>query len=97
MLRGISLGLSFSIPTGGRTEPNSTLGEREEWKKAQKKEMKRNNSEMMNKMTPIRIPFLTKRVCCPRKQPSLTTSRAQKRKVERVKRNPIDKIKSPKI
>ena len=28
--KGISLGLSFSIPRGGKTEPNSTLGEREE-------------------------------------------------------------------
>lgn len=94
--RGISLGFNLSIPEGGSIEPSSILGEREEWKKAQKNEIKRNNSEIMKRITPILIPFLTIWVWRPRKLPSLTTSLAQMRKVERVKINPIDKTKSPK-
>lgn len=86
--RGISLGLRVEIPIGGIVEPSSRLGERDEWKKAQKKEIKRNNSDIMNKITPNLIPFLTRTVCNPRKEPSLTTSRDQRRKVERVRRKP---------
>lgn len=54
---GISKGLNDLIPNGGQSWPISILGEREEWKKAQKKEKKNKTSEIINKIIPIRIPW----------------------------------------
>lgn len=39
--------------------PNSILGANLEWKKAQKKDTKKNTSEVMNKIIPQRIPIDT--------------------------------------
>lgn len=57
--RGIWRGLKGIIPAGGQFIPNSILGDKEEWKKAQKKEIKKNTSDTINKIIPICIPFVT--------------------------------------
>jgi hypothetical protein len=57
--------LNGVIPVGGHVEPNSIAGDRLLWKKAQKNEMKKNTSEMMNKIIPHRNPFVTIFVCSP--------------------------------
>lgn len=56
-IRGISKGLKGLIPRGGHNCPISILGDKEEWKKAQKKEKKNRISEMINKIIPMRIPW----------------------------------------
>jgi hypothetical protein len=63
--KGICRGLNGIIPVGGRVEPNSIVGDRLLWKKAQKNEMKKNTSEMMNRIIPHRNPFVTIFVCSP--------------------------------
>ena len=57
--KGISNGLRIDIPLGGHTAPNSTVGDKLEWKKAQKIERKKNISEITNKINPIEIPLWT--------------------------------------
>jgi hypothetical protein len=47
------------MPVGGQIAPNSTAGERLLWKKAQKKEIKKNTSDTMNKIIPHRSPKVT--------------------------------------
>jgi hypothetical protein len=44
---------------GGQIIPNSIAGERLLWKKAQKNEMKKNTSEIINKIIPHRSPIVT--------------------------------------
>lgn len=56
---GIFKGFNTFIPKGGQIEPNSILGERLAWKKAQKKEKKNITSEAINKITPKRSPCCT--------------------------------------
>jgi hypothetical protein len=53
------------MPLGGQIKPISMEGERELWKKAQKKEMKKNTSEVINKIIPHRIFFETLKECHP--------------------------------
>jgi hypothetical protein len=48
------------IPSGGQIAPNSKLGERLLWKKAQKNEKKNKTSEVMNSTIPQRRPFIIK-------------------------------------
>lgn len=50
---------------GGQIFPNSTVGESLLWKKAQKKLIKKNTSETMNKIIPHRRPKVTGNVCNP--------------------------------
>lgn len=50
---------------GGQVAPISILGERLLWKNAQKKEIKKKISEIMNKIIPHRNPFVTNKVCLP--------------------------------
>lgn len=57
--RGMLNGLNGVIPVGGHNCPSSILGDREAWKKAQKKEMKNMISEVINKIIPSRIPLWT--------------------------------------
>merc|ERR1712002_1328980 len=47
------------MPAGGHTLPSSTLGLKEEWKKAQKNAKKNATSEEMNNIIPRRIPLST--------------------------------------
>jgi hypothetical protein len=55
--------------------PNSIVGERLLWKKAQKKEIKKKISETINKIIPHRRPKVTTWVWRPWKVPSRVTSR----------------------
>lgn len=73
--RGMSRGLKGLIPKGGQDWPISILGEREEWKKAQKKEKKNKISEIINKIIPIRMPLYTIEVWRPWKVASRVISR----------------------
>jgi len=50
-------------------------GERLLWKNAQKKEIKKNTSETINKIIPQRNPIVTGNVCNPWKVPSREISR----------------------
>jgi hypothetical protein len=50
------------IPAGGHIAPNSVVGERLLWKKAQKKEIKKKISETINKIIPHRKPRVTGKV-----------------------------------
>lgn len=54
--RGISKGLKGLIPNGGHNWPMSVEGAREEWKYAQKNEIKKKISEIINKIIPKRNP-----------------------------------------
>lgn len=46
-------------------EPSSMVGDSLLWKNAQKKEMKKNTSEMINRIIPHRNPLVTFLVCRP--------------------------------
>jgi hypothetical protein len=72
---GICNGLNGEIPVGGHVEPNSIVGDNLLWKNAQKNEMKKNTSEMMNRIVPQHNPFVTLFVCSPWYVPSRTISR----------------------
>lgn len=50
--RGTSNGFKALIPIGGHTAPISTVGPNEEWKKAQKKEKKKQTSDRINNNIP---------------------------------------------
>lgn len=47
---------------GGHIEPSSIVGDKLEWKKAQKKERKNKTSEVMNKIIPHFSPATTRDV-----------------------------------
>lgn len=55
--------------------PISMFGDKLLWKKAQKKDKKKNTSEIINKIIPQRKPFDTRIVCLPWNVPSRQTSR----------------------
>jgi hypothetical protein len=59
------VGLNGIIPMGGQVDPNSIVGDRLLWKKAQKNEIKKNTSEMINRIIPHRNPLVTIFVCRP--------------------------------
>lgn len=86
--KGTPNGFKGVIPCGGQLPPISTLGIREEWKKAQKIEKKARASLIMNKIIPRIIPFCTFWVWAPKKLPSITTSLNHKAIDEIVKQNP---------
>lgn len=54
--KGISNGLNGLMPIGGHNWPISVAGAKEEWKYAQKNEMKKKISEIINKIIPKRSP-----------------------------------------
>jgi len=63
--RGIAKGFKGYTPVGGQAHPNSGVGARLLWKKAQKKAKKNRISEVMNRIMPQRNPFDTKEVWKP--------------------------------
>ena len=73
--KGTSNGTGGWTTTGGQRDPISTLGLRDEWKKAQKNLMKKKISLMMNSVIPIRNPSSTFFVCFPCNNDSRITSR----------------------
>jgi hypothetical protein len=62
---GICSGLNGWIPVGGHVDPSSIVGDNLLWKNAQKNEMKKNTSEVINRIIPHRNPFVTIIVCRP--------------------------------
>ena len=73
--RGTWKGLKAVIPVGGQWDPISMLGERLEWKNAQKNEMKKKISEIINRIIPIFRPLITFFVWWPWKVASREISR----------------------
>ena len=72
--KGTANGLTASIPIGGQEQPNSIEGEREEWKKAQKKLKKKQTSDKINIIIPNLRPFWTFSEWSPWKVASLVIS-----------------------
>lgn len=60
--RGTSNGFSGVIPIGGQYPPSSGVGAKLEWKKAQKKPVKKSTSDIINRIIPYRNPFCTEEV-----------------------------------
>lgn len=60
--KGISNGLNGLIPKGGHNWPISTEGARDEWKYAQKNEIKKKISEIIKRIIPNRSPIYTDNV-----------------------------------
>lgn len=56
---GIPMGLNGWIDKGGHLCPNSIVGEILLWKKAQKKDTKKNTSDVINRIIPVFSPFIT--------------------------------------
>jgi len=75
--RGTPQGLNTIIPWGGQLDPISTLGAKLEWKNAQKKDTKKNTSEVIKRIIPIRRPSSTILVWNPWKVLSREISRHQ--------------------
>lgn len=73
--KGTWNGLKIKIPDGGQILPNSVDGDKLEWKKAQKKLIKKKISETINKIIPQRNPSITGKVWSPWKVPSREISR----------------------
>jgi len=69
--RGTPQGEKGIIPIGGHWLPNSILGAKLAWKKAQKKERKKNTSEIINNTIPDWRPSVTIFVWSPWKDPSV--------------------------
>jgi hypothetical protein len=63
--KGNSKGFIDWIPIGGHCAPNSMLGDKALWKKAQKIAKKNKASDTINKATPIFIPLWTAKVWFP--------------------------------
>ena len=83
--KGSSKGFIESIPNGGHFAPNSIVGDKALWKKAQNIAKKNNASDTINKATPMFSPFCTANVWLPRYVPSDITS---------LNHNDIDNIKA---
>jgi hypothetical protein len=49
--RGICNGLNGKIPVGGQVDPNSMVGDNLLWRNVQKNEMKKNTSEIINRIS----------------------------------------------
>jgi len=64
-IKGISKGLKGLIPKGGQSWPISIDGASEEWKYAQKNEIKKKISEIINRIIPNRRPWYTDNVWDP--------------------------------
>jgi hypothetical protein len=69
--------------------PKSTVGERLLWKKAQKKDKKKNTSDTINKIIPQRRPSSTILECSPCAAPSLEISRHHWYITIRIKAIPV--------
>lgn len=59
------MGSKVKMPLGGQVIPISILGDSLLWKNAQKNEMKKNTSEIINRIIPNLSPLVTANVCLP--------------------------------
>lgn len=87
--KGILKGLNLSIPRGGQQRPNSIVEDKLEWKKAQKKEIKKKISDTINKIIPNFKPTRTFFVCSPWNVLSRATSRHHWNIVNKITIKPI--------
>lgn len=87
--RGIWRGLNGMIPLGGQFIPNSTVGDSLEWKNPQKNEMKKNTSDVINRIIPHRSPIVTINVCIPCRVLSRTMSRHHWYMISLIDNSPI--------
>ena len=71
---GMAKGLTIEIPFGGHWTPISILGDKDEWKKAQKKLTKKKISDIIKRIKPSLKPPKTLKVYFPWNDPSLITS-----------------------
>ena len=69
-MRGTLIGSNGSIVFGGHMNPSSTVGAILLWKKAQKNEIKKNTSDVMNKAIPIFNPSVIFSMCSPIREAS---------------------------
>ena len=86
--KGNSRGFTGSIPTGGHWTPNSIVGVKALWKKAQNIAIKNSASDTIKRIIPKFIPFCTAKVWSPKKLLSVIISRNQKHIEEITKNNP---------
>jgi len=82
--RGIWVGLKGSMKNGGHKEPKLLVGDKLEWKKAQKNEIKKSTSDKINSSMPPLSPFITILEWKPSKVLSRTTSRHHRKEESRV-------------
>lgn len=73
--KGTLNGFSGLIPIGGQVQPTSTVGTKLLWKNAQKNPKKKQISDVINRIIPIRSPFTTYDVWLPAYVDSRITSR----------------------
>jgi hypothetical protein len=85
---GMCSGFKILIPTGGQTDPRSTLGEMLAWKKAQKKAKKNIISETIKRITPILSPRRTIEVWYPNLVDSRITSLHQTNMIDKIINSP---------
>jgi hypothetical protein len=83
------------MPIGGQEQPSSKVGESLLWKKAQKKEKKKQTSEIINIIIPYRKPLSTILVWKPIKVLSRITSRHHWIMVRTTNKIPSIKQKRP--
>jgi hypothetical protein len=85
------------IPVGGQTPPILNVGERLEWKNAQKKAKKNIISEIINKTIPSLRPLWTIDVCCSSKVASLIISLHQAYITNNTKNKPVEANDKPPV
>lgn len=90
--KGNSKGLIGSIPKGGHCAPNSGVGLKALWKKAQKIAKKNKASDNINNITPTFIPLCTANEWSPKNVASLIISRNQK-DIEAISKTKLEKKK----
>ena len=82
--KGTLIGLKERIDIGGHVCPSSMVGEMLLWKNAQKKEIKKKISDVINKIIPVFRPFMTKVVWFPWEALSRWISRHQNKAVKNI-------------
>lgn len=89
---GILIGLNELTEQGGHIWPNSTVGETLLWKKAQKKDTKKNTSDAMNKIIPVFNPLITNSEWFPWSEASRWISRHHEKAIKSIRIRDTDTI-----
>lgn len=83
--KGIVIGLNLLIPLHGQFCPIKISGDKDAWKNAQKKDKKKNTSDVINSIIPIFNPLITSLVCRFSNVDSRIISRHQKNAIVDIK------------
>jgi hypothetical protein len=83
--RGILIGLKEVIERGGHDCPSSMVGEILLWKKAQKKDTKKNTSDVIKRIMPVFNPFITTKEWLPWSEASRWMSRHHENEIRSIK------------